>query len=676
MGQYLDKFSGTINQLQAQQIIKLLNKKRNQGQVRNLREFSKQLESLMKELSSTVLQPTTKLFLALANDLISAEQFNFMLDRVEDDLSAAFAEAISIDTVQSSHETIVRDVILKNLRAGIAELESKISLYEILNRDTNGFDTAIFSTFRESKDSRITSGSIANKTLFLDPRIPTNLSEMEDASLEIVGERLVLGEDNVIYHNISGIKQLFASEVPQSALIVNAPQTSLINIIDNTKGTYWIQSVLVSKKQDSIKVKLELDLGIKREINFIEIEPITRHDLILESIHYINNGGVTTEVSENEITFDGAASFKIRKISTRKLILTFRNEHFIATQFEYKEKENLFTQALTQPAEGFESNITLVNDELDEIINSIEVKDTIGIKPLTIKEFNGYEFTTGIDNIRVGLATYTNQSIYVSKPIELDTIGQIGLKTVESRPYRIGVNPQFTTSTYEDNDFYLGSIEYWISKRDFNIDGSLLRTTKFPILPLGVERIYHERLILTEKSDNLLAAPDIGFPIFMTSTNINVYRNGQLLTDVTGESEPSDGWQNISTTADKSPNSGNRMRTRIKIISQLPGDIFTISYDIRTSTTRNIPNSLPIITDPATFTGLGIVDLVGDLSAYADDNQLITLNNPDALNTIAKTKIYLIIVLRRNTSDVSLSAAVEEYTLMVGEQNLSKYEDT
>lgn len=676
MGQYLDKFTGTISQQQTQQVLKLLNKKRNQGQIRNLREFSQQLEELMQELSSTTLQPTTKLFLAIENELISAEQFNFMLDRVEDDLVAAFAEANSINTVQESHEALVRDVILKNLRSGIAELESKINLYEILNRDANGFDAALFSTFRESKDSRTNSGSTTSKVLFLDPRNPTSTSTLSDASVELIGERLVLGTSSVDYYSIKNIKQLFASEVPQSAEDVNAPQTSLENIIDNTKGTYWIQNILVTEKQNYVKVKLELDFGIRREINFIEIEPAIPQDLVLEAIQYVDNSNTVTEVSEIEVIFDGPASFKIRKIQAQKLILTFRNEHFTATQFEYKDKDTLFTQALNQPAEGIDGTISLVSDELEEIIPSEDVRNVIGVNPLPTKQFNGYEFTVGIDNIRAGLATYNSQSIYVSKPIEVAAVGQIGLRTDEIRPYKTASFPRYTSDTYTNAGQFLSSIEYWVIKRDYNADGSLIATSKFPILPLGVSRTYHERLVLTEKSDSSLSTPDTGLTMFMSqSAGMLVYRNGILLTDETGNPFASDGWQNITTTADKTPSNNAPMRTRIKVLSQLSGDIFTISYDVGTSNTRNIPATLPVATQ-LPFVGLGIVDLVGNLSAYAEETQLITINEPDAANIIDKSEIYLAIVLRRNSPDASVSAGVEEYTLMVGKQDITKYEGT
>jgi len=46
MGQYLEKFKGTINKRQSDQILKLLSKQRNSGQIRTVEEFTEKLENV------------------------------------------------------------------------------------------------------------------------------------------------------------------------------------------------------------------------------------------------------------------------------------------------------------------------------------------------------------------------------------------------------------------------------------------------------------------------------------------------------------------------------------------------------------------------------------------------------------------------------------------------------
>jgi len=69
---------------------------------------------------------------------------------------------------------------------------------------------------------------------------------LEDASVELVGERLTLPDDKVTNHSIHSVRQIFDSEAPQSELIVEPPGTSMRKMIDNQRGTYWVQSLLFS----------------------------------------------------------------------------------------------------------------------------------------------------------------------------------------------------------------------------------------------------------------------------------------------------------------------------------------------------------------------------------------------------------------------------------------------
>ena len=216
MGQYLDKFKDVIGKRQTQQIINLLNQRRNTGQIRTIEEFSKQLEDLVRSLTETNLKPSLSLFLAKETELTDSESVNFMLERVEDDLIAAFEESDNIDEVQKSHEAIIRDVIFKNLKAAVGELDSKIRIFEFLNKDNRGFDSAIFSTFRESKENRTKRGDPFTAVLFRDLRTGDTVNIKEDAVAELIGERLTLANQDKNYHTIHGVRQIFDDSSPQS----------------------------------------------------------------------------------------------------------------------------------------------------------------------------------------------------------------------------------------------------------------------------------------------------------------------------------------------------------------------------------------------------------------------------------------------------------------------------
>jgi Flp pilus assembly protein TadG len=693
MGQYIDKFNDTIGKRQSQQILKSLNKKRNSGQIRTIEEFSKRFEELIRDLQSTVLSPTLKVWMAQEDDYTDSEAHNTMLDSVQDDLESAFEEANNIDEVQRSHEAIMRDVVLKNLRSAVKELEGKVNLYEFINNDTRGFDSAIFTTFRESKENRTERSQQFASIFFTDPRTGTLVSTDQDAEVELVGERLVLANTDKSYHSISNIRQIFDDETPQSELVVEPSGTRLNNLIDGTRGTYWVQSLLFKQKRNSVNIQLELNLGINREINFIEIEPAVKHGITLEEISYLDNNNVITPLGIAEVLLDGAAVIRIRKISTKKIILTFRNDNFGRVHFEYDgDTDSLFSQALLQPPGGISPTKKSTQEDLNDMLSSAKVKEVLGVRTKAKKVFTGYQFVTGFDNIYVGITESEQKSIYVSSPLEICGAGQIGIRVAESRPFRpaIGGITQFTTETYDNNvsneidnpvtkgRLFLGSIEYWIIRQDFNIAGSLVKTTTFPILPLGVQRVHQERLVLTEKSVSTLTNNDIGTLMFFTNRtdgDIKVYRNGVLDTDETGNPGATTGWKQEPETPDgtlRTPNNGERMRFKIKVLNNLAGDIFTVSYTPLLSTTKAVPKSL---SEFLTVGGVQIVDLVGDLSARSSEGQLVLLDRIGEDDANQTTKIYLVIMLRQNTADTSLSPAVEEYTLVAGCKDPTKFEE-
>lgn len=686
MAQYLNKFKGVIGKVQAEQVLRLLNKKRNTGQIRSVQEFSKQLEDLIRELTSSGLIPSLRLYLANENEKIDPSSYNFMLDRVQDDLEAAFQEARQIDQVQQSHEAIVRDVILKNLRAGIAELEAKISMYEFLGANTDGFDKALFSTFKESKDNRTLRNTQQATVIFEDPRTSELINSSEDALVELIGERLVLPTSTVGYHQIRGIRQIFDLVSPQSEILVEPPGTKIENIIDNQKGTYWVQSLLFSERKEYIKVQLEVSLGSSKEINFIEIDPAIRHEIVLESIHYldVNNTFVDTGFTETKI--DSSSSIKISKVTTNKLLFTFRNDNSTQVNFEYKEGVMpLLDQALSEPPEGLDPSLQAISNDLDEILSSVKIKDLIGLNQKAASSFSGYSFTTGFDNLRVGLASYETRGIYVSKPFENINLGEVGLKVIESRPYLdIDGLDKYTNVTYDletrqdlagdaffsspDEILMLGSIEYWLIKQDLSVSGNLNKTSIFPILPLGTNRVYHERLVFSEKSSTSKAFNDTGRTIFFTDVtngNLKVYRNGTEITQTID-------WTLDSDVGLKSPNSSERMVARITVNTVSPGDIYTISYDPLESTTHSIPLDLSEYTSP---TGLRVIDLVGDMSARLVSGKRVLFDTDNKENEDGTTRIFLSIILRRNTSNSSLSPAVEEYALVAGSKDSTKFEE-
>jgi len=239
---------------------------------------------------------------------------------------------------------------------------------------------------------------------------------------------------------------------------------------------------------------------------------------------------------------------------------------------------------------------------------------------------------------------------------------------------------RFSTDTYTDED-WVGSLELWAIKQDLYDDGSLAKTSVFPILPLGTQRVYRERLLLTEKDQTTDLESNIGETIFYTvydqsdtdpvtliNPNIRVFRNGaEELQDETGNVFATDGWKAVTDTVDRVPGTGTAMRFRVHIVNPIPGDLFTVSYNPVLSTTRGITTT---VVD--SLAGLVIVDLVGDLTTRAGPEQVVYFDRTDKTGSQI-SRVYLQVVLRQNTAEPTLTPALEEFTLLGSHEDATKF---
>ena len=134
---YLTKFRSVLPKVQGEQILKVLQTKKDSGEIQTIEEFKSELTRLTQILLSEELIPSLKLFFGDAREIIDSETYNFMLERIEDDLAAAFREANNIEDVLQAHKDIINKVVLKAIQFGINQLEERVSLYEFINGNKN-----------------------------------------------------------------------------------------------------------------------------------------------------------------------------------------------------------------------------------------------------------------------------------------------------------------------------------------------------------------------------------------------------------------------------------------------------------------------------------------------------------------------------------------------------------
>jgi len=448
------------------------------------------------------------------------------------------------------------------------------------------------------------------------------------------------------------------------------------NIIDGRNGTYWLYSVLLSTFRTSgTTVKLEFELSATAKINSISIEPASILPMTLEGITYLDNDGTYQSIDIDSVIIDRPVSAMFAPVVTTKVILTFNQKNATDIQFELKNGRDLF---------GLRSNLDVdievedIEDTLREIITSpFLLEDVIGLgDEQTAEQLRFKEYLIGFDNITFKFVDYDSRSIFVGREKEVLYPGQAAVKVLESRPVtRSGfTNIEQTTETYGTgtslstlstiNDFFHGSIEYWLHKLDYSERGSLLAVNTFPVLPFGAQIVLHERLSLVEVPIN--SVNSVGKLRFFTrlvspftdiDNQVKVYRNGTLLTY-------EDDWSVGDVV--NSPGTGDPMYAKIQIASPSLTDIYTVSYIPETSSTINLP-----LDDTGT---LQIVDLVGDRTARVIPENSIVFSPTKGSEIIAKSRMYLSIILRRNSAKQDVTPAVEEYLLMTSKKDETKFE--
>ncbi len=362
---------------------------------------------------------------------------------------------------------------------------------------------------------------------------------------------------------------------------------------------------------------------------------------------------------------------------TDQLILTFNQKHALYIQYEEKTINNNFN--LTSSENTADVNVSNILGILQNQIKSSALLSNAFMLTNTIipgREVQYFDYEVGFDNIRVGFAEYADASIFASDSFRVNDLHQIALKSLELRPVEISGVVSFIKDTYLDpgvNNFFHGSIEYYSVIKNFDSLDNLIDINTVPILPIGSENIFFERLVLSNKlNSDIFNTGKLLFFTYFTPDNPNifVYRNGTLLEYIKD-------WiiADYPITNTILPPTGIPNSIGIKILNPNVYDIFTVSYTPVTTTTRADPTTLGNLAVNEDINTVNIIDLVGDASIRMGENNILFLNSKkNNGNTVAYSIIALVIVLRRNSENIDLSPSVSEYTFLTTSANPDKIE--
>lgn len=654
MSTYLETFRSSVPTVQGRQILNLLQKKKDSGEIRSVEEFKARLTQLTESLLEEEIIPSLKLFLGEAGEVIDSETYNFMLQRINDDLQTAFAEVKTIEEVLAAHNQIVNQVTLKTIQLAINEINERVTLYEFINGSRLGFNKGQFNTFSTTKAASVSRNEDLGKLLY------EGLEAGEEALIDTIGERLTLGYEDNFIAPVQGVTHLFDEEVSASEVDVRFKDSRVENIIDGRNDTYWFYNTLLSRpKQDGVVHKLELDLAATQDVNFIEIEPAAPHPMILEDITYVRSDLLEFSLDIQPVLIKKPVRINFGKVTAAKLKLKFRQYNYVESQFEEHQIDenfyNVVVNDLDQPVD-----VAPISDHLREILSSdFQLDGLFGVprNPAAFPKHKLYQYLIGFDNIRVGFSAYQPRSVYVSSPLSVENPGMVGLNAVETRPQNGLTSPDSTA-------YFTGSVEYDIIKENFDSNGNFISAERFPVLPTGVVNVLHERLDLTHKVGASLSN-NVGILRFYPdlSQSVKIYRNGTLLTGP----GPFDEWDYETTLSQDTPSAENRMVRAAKIADVAPSDMYTVSYTPKVGNAQELPSSF-------SFPLLTTVNLGNGSRIRMIRNNIIITDRQLESNLIASSNIYLIILLRRNTPDETVTPTVEEYMLLASSEDSSKLE--
>jgi hypothetical protein len=657
MENYLDKYKDSIRPKQIEQILKILSKQKDQGQIRNLDEFTQKFDSLVRELTDVTLAPTLKTF--PAKDLINSEVHNEMLDRTEDDLVSLFTEANSLEAIQSIHESVITDNVIKKIKDNYLELDLKLQAYNYIKNNPYGFNRFIGSTFQSSINYQLDKNKDTD-SLFIDPRISKNFDE--DQIAQILGNENQLTLRNALkeFKDICGVEEIEDNLNVEDTGIYDTTYFGLANLTDNREDTFWSKEVISLENVAYKTVTLKLNLKGYESINFLELHtPFDKTNLYLYSIKYIDIANQEQDLLTPDKLIFSNEIFRFRLISTNTLILEFRVKDGI--YFENKFIKNAEWNNIPV-------DIGIYETLKQSISSNVLSENSLPAISQTEEIVKGWKYTFNISSVKCGNIEYKPKTVYISTPFEATNVINAGLKV----NYQIPVITNSDVFLYDTNletyaqlptagIKFFGNIEYYLIKEGLDELGNRLNLSFIRMFPLNEEYV-NEEIILTEKNHPSNLTNNIGYLSFYcpNDSNLSIRKN-----DLEWLTAPS--WDFESSIEDETPGTGQKMRTKIEIISPFYSDVYTAWTKLYTSTSIALPKVLGKY-DPPDYP-FSIIDLTGDLSARLQEDNVILIDKEKEKTRISKYRFYLMIILKNSSASMGMTPIVDDYILYFNVEN-------
>lgn len=691
MARYLKSIMKIMPVVQARQLTQLLDDLRATGEVRDAEEYENALRKLSKLVNAENPVPSFRQIKALVWQLCSSDAHNVMMQATKNDIEAVFVQTDEVGRRLDDQHFLMMKSVLSELEHAVAEQEAEVRRLQLVGSPNTEFRNVLLNSFAATTLHQINRSEAGSDLLFFNNRTghPVGEVDIPNAYVSENGKKLVLpttNEPRILPISAS----LLSDSDTYGTELETAVNNKISNVIDGTRGTYWSRTVYLSEVVPRVSTKIQFDFGVGRDVNYAIIQGASHTPFFVTEMWGVSPDGhkinlmlrrASTSIDagesilenplEEEIEVDGSVRIDFEQVFVKAVQIKFSYSSYEEGDFWVDNKINahkIYDADETLKPEDFAPFIkeTLLSEDL---VTKLNIPENVS------QHINGNVYFFGLDNVWFGNGLYTDSGIFVSEPIRIENPGVVSVQTKERNvgELRTGTDEELAAGNYSSVK-NAGSVEYELIVKRL-IEGAQ-QLEHLPVPFLGQTRVIRERLIFTKRINDsvLLDAGPLRFcPRITALSDIQIYRNDTLLQ--IGNSPGrymvafrKDGTDStlLDWTDAPAPDIYNirlwdlpHQRLWILINSPSPSDVYTMSYNIRTSSRSSTDIGL----------SLGETDAV----IYMDDQKTIYMGDdgrlifqPDLVSDITKTsELYLQVSLRRNTAEKAVSPEVDEFALLV-----------
>jgi hypothetical protein len=649
---YLSNYISNLPAIQTRQLLKVLQKKREDGEIRSVEEFQRQLANMVKLIGQENLVQQTPPLGFSEGDLMESDAMRTFFNALQLDLELLLGETDRLGETIRGHNELITQSYFNALEAAVNELEYQVRAYELLGaRKFAGFGRQLqgysFSTSIVAPAAQ-TNGFCSD--LFKDYRSSQTLSE---ASVFPGDIGLHLGIRNAykeIIHRFNKVEILSGSDTPQSARISSRSKFSPSRMLDGNLDTAWKQSILLLEHPSSCQIKLALSFSGARRINALALEPVADIPLRLASVSYYDSGeeehvldigtksenlptgsmGGTERVNflgdspgdleDDWILRNERKTIALGDITVSRIVVTFQQDTASDGEFFYRDSPD-------------DSWAPISQNQLEHLTRQITESQAGSI--FTYEQggqlLRTFDYSFGLKEIYALEREYSSTGFFIPEPFEVPAVSALSLYTDTEYPIS------------EPSD-----IEFVLKKENYDKDGYLLDTETFPLLSYGVSTL-NERLFLKNRVTSP-ALDDTGvlrfYPDF--DEDFYLYNNGVLLTVGVDYSISID---NGTTWESSLPPVGTSMTIPTCLVKlKVPSSsaIFYVNYT-------------PLLSSEEAG---GEIWLNQERRIRLDRYRTYVFDNNRSTGVVAKNKMGLQIILRANTLNTRVSPFLRELVIL------------